>query len=296
MGEQDEGTALPPPEPPAAPQPIIHIISDSLGESAATMAIAAASQFGENACIINRLPKATHIGQIEDFVDKALAESVGEIVVFHTIADPGLRRELEEYLVGKNVGVVDLIGPAIDAIAEATGRKPKGEPGLIRKTDKEYFERVGAMEFAVDHDDGRNGDQLDQADIVIIGVSRSSKTPLSIYLASYGYRVANIPLATGIEPPRQLFEIEPRRIFGLTTDPVLLREIRERRLGNALEVAGSYAEPGYVHDDLEDARRLMRRLGCIVIRTDNRAIEETAQEILRYYELSYPSHEPPQSR
>ncbi|MDR0350379.1 MAG: kinase/pyrophosphorylase [Coriobacteriales bacterium] len=281
--------------------PVIHIISDSLGDSAATMAVAAASQFSEGACIIERLPKAANLEQMAAFVETHLAradkdaqargEQAGEMVLFHTIADVSLRSQLEDYLKDKPVVVADLIGPAIDTIAEATGRMPKGEPGLIRKTSKEYYDRVSALEFAVDHDDGRNIEQLDQADIVIIGVSRSSKTPLAIYLATHGYRVANVPLAAGTEPPCQLFEIDKLRIFGLTSKPGLLSEIRYRRLGEAKNVAGAYAEPANVQADLDEARQLMRRLGCFVVRTDNRAIEETAQEILRYYELSYPSRD-----
>jgi regulator of PEP synthase PpsR (kinase-PPPase family) len=285
------------PKAPSAPSsmwqepPIIHIISDSLGDSAATMAIAAASQFSEGACIIHRLPKATNIEQMAHFIEMHLAQTLGEIVVLHTIADSDLRSQLIEYVADKPIAAVDLMGPAIEAIAEATGRSPRGEPGLIRKTDKKYFNRVSALEFAVDHDDGRNAEQLDQADIVLIGVSRSSKTPLAIYLATQGYRVANVPLAAGIAPPAQLFSLDPRRIFGLTSNAGLLSEIRYRRLGDAKEVAGAYAEPANVQTDLDEARQLMRRLGCIVVRTDNRAIEETAQEILRYYELSYSSHE-----
>jgi regulator of PEP synthase PpsR (kinase-PPPase family) len=272
-------------------QPIIHIISDSLGESAATMAVAAASQFSEGDCVIHRLPKAKNLEQMAEFIQTHLAQTTGEIAVFYTIVDPELRAQLEEYVEGKSVVAVDLMGPALEAIAEATGLKPNGEAGLIRKTDKEYFNRVGALEFAVDHDDGRNVEQLDQADIVLIGVSRSSKTPLAIYLASYGYRVANVPLAAGVAPPQQLFEIDSRRIFGLTSNVELLSEIRYRRLGDAVQVAAPYAEPSSVQSDLDEARQLMRRLGCIVVRTDNRAIEETAQEILRYYELTYPSRE-----
>jgi regulator of PEP synthase PpsR (kinase-PPPase family) len=255
------------------------------------MAVAAASQFSEGNCIIHRLPKATNIEQMAHFIETHLAQTTGEIAVLYTIADPVLRAQLGEYVADRPVAAVDLMGPIIEAIAEATGRKPKGEPGLIRRTDKEYFNRVGALEFAVDHDDGRNVEQLDQADIVLVGVSRSSKTPLAIYLASHGYRVANVPLATGVAPPRQLFELDPRRVFGLTSNAGLLSEIRYRRLGDAKEVAGAYAEPFNVQTDLDEARQLMRRLGCIVVRTDNRAIEETAQEIIRYYELTYPAHE-----
>ncbi|MDR0458953.1 MAG: kinase/pyrophosphorylase [Coriobacteriales bacterium] len=267
--------------------PIINIISDSIGDSAATMAIAAASQFSDGKCLINRLPKVNSIEQMRPFIEQHLQDTSGEMILFHTIADEQLRAELDDYLRDKNVAAVDLIGPAIDAIALATGRTPRGEPGLIRETDEAYFIRVEAMEFAVEHDDGRNPESLADADIVLIGVSRTSKTPLSIYLATLGYKVANVPLALGSEPPTQLFELDRRRVFGLSTDAALLSSIRHRRLGNAAEIAATYASLNSVLDDLDQARMVMRKIGCIVIHTDNRAIEETAQVILRYYEASF---------
>jgi regulator of PEP synthase PpsR (kinase-PPPase family) len=271
------------------PTPVINIISDSVGDSAATIAVAAASQFTEGNCVIRRLPNASRFEQIKVFIEDLLEASGGEeIVVFYTIADPDLRHELEGFVKGRNIAAVDLIGPAIEAIAEATGMRPKGKAGLIRRTDSAYFDRVAAMEFAVDHDDGRNPEELHKADMVLIGASRTSKTPLSIYLAMKGYRVANVPLALGTKPPKQLFDLEPSRVFGLTSQPDLLAEIRTRRLGNALDVAGEYASPQYVQDDLDEARALMRRLGVIVVRTDNRAIEETAQDILKHYEAAHP--------
>lgn len=271
--------------------PIIHIISDSLGESAATMAAAAAGQFVAGHCIVERLPKAGSIDQIKAFLEAHMRSDGEDIIVFHTIADPDLRAEVIDYISDKPVKAVDLIGPAIEAISEVTGLSPSGKAGSIREIDQEYFDRIEAMEFAVNHDDGRNPEELDQADIVLIGVSRTSKTPLSIYMASRGYKVANIPLVPDIAAPAQLFRIEPWRVFGLTSQASLLSEIRYQRLGEAAAVAGAYADIGNVQQDLDDARSLMRKLGCIVVKTDNRAIEETAQEILRYYELAQGSPE-----
>ncbi|MDR0499777.1 MAG: kinase/pyrophosphorylase [Coriobacteriales bacterium] len=272
--------------------PTINIVSDSLGDSASTIAVAAASQFTDGNCIIERLPNATSFEQIETFINHLLQQSKGEeIVLFYTIVTPDLRNKLKDFVKGKNIAAVDLIGPAIEAIAEATGMRPRGKAGLIHRTDSGYYNRVEAMEFAVDHDDGRNPEELDKADIVLIGASRTSKTPLSIFLATQGYRVANVPLALGVQPPSQLFELAPFRIFGLTSKQDLLAEIRTRRLGDAIDVAGEYASPEYVQNDLDEARALMRRLGCIVVRTDNRAIEETASEILRYYHAAIPKHD-----
>ncbi|MDR2036042.1 MAG: kinase/pyrophosphorylase, partial [Coriobacteriales bacterium] len=127
-----------------------------------------------------------------------------------------------------------------------------------------------------------------QADIVLIGSSRTSKTPLSIYLATQGYKVANVPLAPGTDPPKELFWVEQSNLFGLTSQPELLARIRLKRLGNAQSVAGNYASIDYVQEDLEESRILMRQLGCIVIRTDNRAIEEAAAEILHFYTTAHP--------
>jgi regulator of PEP synthase PpsR (kinase-PPPase family) len=272
-------------------RPVIYVVSDSLGDLGATIARAAASQFTEETSIIHRLPKASNIKQVVAYIETILSDTEGEIALFYTIADAKLRLELEEYLKGKPVKAVDLIGPSIAAIAAVTGAEPKGKPGLFRKTSEEYFNRVEAMSFAVEHDDGRNAEKLGEADIVLIGASRTSKTPLSIYLATFGYKVANIPLAMEIEPPPQLFNVDARKIFGLTSNARLLSDIRKHRLGNAIGVAAAYAEPSRVQQDLDSARQLMRSLGCIVVHTDGRSIEETAREILRYYTLSFPSTE-----
>ena len=138
------------------------------------------------------------------------------------------------------------------------------------------------MEYFVEHDDGRGCDDLSDADIVLVGVSRTSKTPLAMYLAHLGYRVANIPLAPGMEPPASLFEVDPAKVFGLTSRADVISDIRERRLGDDLSrsVAASYADPRAVEDEMRDARALMGRLGCFVVRTDEKAIEESAAEIV----------------
>jgi regulator of PEP synthase PpsR (kinase-PPPase family) len=271
-------------------QPTIHIISDSLGDSATAIAEAASSQFGGPGIPIERLPNATQLSQISSYLESKLVDyDASDLIVIHTFANPDLRSEVQTYLDNAQIAGVDALGPAIDTIAAVTGLEPRNQPGLLHRIDKEYFRRVGAMEFAVYHDDGRAPEELKDADIVLIGASRTSKTPLSIYLALSGYKVANVPLAPGVEPPKQLFEIDRARIYGLTSKASLLVDIRMRRLGNATHVAGKYADPLYVQDDLDQARTLMRKLGVIVIHTDNRAIEEAAQEILRYFEMSFPA-------
>ena len=142
------------------------------------------------------------------------------------------------------------------------------------------------MEYFVEHDDGRGCDDLSGADIVLLGVSRTSKTPLSMYLAYQGYKVANVPLAHGVEPPKSIYEVDPMRLFGLISTVDVISEIRDSRLGDdyARAVAGSYAEPESVLSELEEARALMKRLGCFVVRTDGKAIEESASEIISHLE------------
>jgi regulator of PEP synthase PpsR (kinase-PPPase family) len=152
--------------------------------------------------------------------------------------------------------------------------------------DERYFKRVQAMEFAVSHDDGHRPEDLINADIVLIGISRTSKTPLSIYLGYRGVRVSNIPLALEIEPPPQLFDVDPRRIFGLVSTPEVLVKTRTARMQEFGTVVPGYAQYEHIECEQEEARALMRQLGCVIINTSSRAIEEVAQEILRYVKQS----------
>lgn len=265
--------------------PQILIISDSLGDTATTVAQAAASQFDEDQVSVSRLYKASSMSQIRPFLEEKIAAlKPGEdMVLLYTIVNPELRDELEAFMVGKPIRPVDLISGAIAAIAESTGLEPTHRPGANREVDAAYLKRIEAMDFAVDHDDGRNPEGLKDADIVLIGVSRSSKTPLSMYLGSLGYKVANVPLVPGSTPPEQLYDLDPMRVFGLISTPEVLERARRRRIGEeGARLAPSYVNLDCIEDDLEDARRVMKKVGCRVIHTEHRAIEETAQEILRY--------------
>lgn len=283
---------------PAEPRqslPTIHVVSDSTGFTAQGLARAAAAQFGVTEPKIRLFSQAKRIDEIREFLDGRRArylERYGNdrILVFYTLVTPSLREDFEAYLAAHPAIIaVDLMTDAVNAISRATGLASLREPGILRATGADYYRRIEAVEFTIAHDDGRNPQDLVRADIVLIGVSRTSKTPLSIYLSQLGYKVANIPLDPASEPPQEVYRVERTRLFGLMTKPELLIGIRKRRIGSAVHVAPRYADPEYVYEDLEKARALMRRLGCIVIHTENRAVEETAQEILRYYERSHPS-------
>lgn len=257
------------------------VISDALGETAASVALAAAGQFDEGAVAIERLSRVQDARQVKRYLE-SLAGAAKKIAAFHTIVQDELRSEVAGLLVEQGIAAVDLLGPAIDTIAALTGLAPKGIPGIIHQTDERYFQRIACMEYTVEHDDGRGADDLSEADIVLIGVSRTSKTPLSMYLALQGYRVANIPLAPQMEPPQALFEVDPARVFGLVTTVEAIAPIRAQRLGTAQaqSAAGSYADPDAIELEFAYARTLMKRLGCFVVHTDGKAIEESATEII----------------
>ncbi|TLM98562.1 MAG: kinase/pyrophosphorylase [Actinobacteria bacterium] len=256
----------------------IHVISDSLGETADMVARAAASQFAQDAFRIERLPK---VSTPEQLTDEVYAHCGEHCIFFFTLVDEALRREMAVLKAG-GVNCVDLLGPAVNLLQDVTGYQPAHEAGAVRRTDEEYFDRIEAMEFAVKHDDGRNPEGLKDADVVLIGVSRTSKTPLSMYLATKGFRVANIPLAPGSAPPHELFEVDPAKVFGLITRPDVLIDIRNERMRELGTVVPRYADREMVEREMEEARALMRRLGCLLVHTDNRAVEESAQEIIRH--------------
>lgn len=274
--------------------PTIHVISDSVGATAVGVARAAASQFGATSPKIEVLAKVQNFEKIQRYLEEQAVVHLNrygskQMIVFYTIISSEIRTQLAAYIEDHPyVVAVDLMTEAISAISKVTAMAPSSKPGLLRAANESYFRRIDAVEFTIAHDDGRNPQDLTKADIVLIGVSRTSKTPLSIYLSQQGYKVSNIPLDANTEPPHQVFDVDRTRLFGLMTSPDVLIGIRQRRIAGATHVATRYADPEYVYEDLEKSRSLMRKLGCIVIHTENRAIEETAQEILRYYERSHP--------
>lgn len=274
--------------------PTVQVISDSGGWTAQMIVRAASSQFGDFDPTFELLTDVSSMNEIETFLAqqaKFFKENYGreKLVVFYTLVSRELCAQMEEFLSRHpEIYAVDLMSDALHAISEVSGLCPLLKPGQLHLTDTRYFKRIEAIEFTIAHDDGKRPEDLEKADVVLLGVSRSGKTPTSIFLSQQGLRVANIPLDPLSEPPVQLFDVEPSRIFGLMTTPDVLVGIRQRRLGKAVGVASSYADSEKVYEDLEKARALMRKLGCIVIHTENRAVEETVQEIMSYYMMMHP--------
>jgi regulator of PEP synthase PpsR (kinase-PPPase family) len=260
--------------------PVVFVVSDSLGETAHRVARAAVSQF--DAPIEFR--RQSYVSSTE-----ALDEVLGEAqrqpsLIVHTLVQPELREYLTERAEGAGIYVVDIMGPMLDKLSSMTATAAKLQPGLLYQLDEEYFREVEAVEFAVKYDDGKDPRGLLKADIVLLGVSRTSKTPLSMYLAHRGYRVANVPLVPEVSPPEEVFLVPSDRIFGLTIRAEELQFIRQERL-KALGLAGnaSYASYERIAEELSYGENIMRKTGCKIIDVTKKAVEETAAKILEYY-------------
>lgn len=261
----------------------LHILSDSVGQTAESVARAAASQFPSVEFSLRRTTMVRDPKLLRDIVSAHIDDP--NYFFLYTFAKGELHDVMSELTLA-GASTIDILGLTVSKIERATDQEPSSAVGTMHRTDKEYFDRIEAMEFSVAHDDGVRPEDLHKAEIVLIGVSRSSKTPLSMYLAYRGIKTANIPLTPGTEPPKELFEIDPANIYGLVSDPEVLLDIRKNRMKELGTYVPEYAEREAVEAELASARALMRKLGCIVINTANRAIEEVAQEILRYHRNS----------
>lgn len=257
---------------------IIYVVSDSLGETAELVAKAAAVQFNSSVGEIKKYPFTVDEEQIKEIIDEATTE---KCIIAFTIVDPGLREYLINMASQNNIPVIDIMGPLIGAIEKVTNQEARGEAGLNRLLDEDYFKKIEAIEFAVKYDDGKDPRGAKMADVVLIGISRTSKTPLSMYLAHRNIKAANIPIVPEIEPPKELFQISPKKIIGLTTDPMVLNHIRQERLkALGLDADANYANMDRILQELEYAESIMKRIGCPIIDVSTKAVEETAAIIL----------------
>ncbi|WP_124727811.1 pyruvate, water dikinase regulatory protein [Staphylospora marina] len=258
--------------------PVVYVVSDSVGETAEFVVKAASSQFNGGTADIRRVPYVTDRETIVETVQSAAEE--GGLIAF-TLVVPHLKKQLMEEAEKKGVPCVDIMGPMLNALSTLYGSEPKGEPGLVHKLDDDYFRKVEAIEFAVKYDDGKDPRGILRADVVLVGVSRTSKTPLSMYLAHKRLKVANVPLVPEVEPPEELFRIPPERCVGLTIDPHQLNNIRRERLKSlGLASGANYASMERILLELEYAEQVIRRVGCPIIDVSNKAVEETASIIL----------------
>lgn len=257
---------------------VIYLLSDATGETAEKMVLAALTQFRDKPVRMTRVNNVRTKNQVYEALDEALSNHG---LVVYTIVNRELAQLVHDECDGLGLISIDLLTPLLLKVAHYLGRSPKETPGLLHGVDEAYFRRVEAIEFTVKHDDGQEPRNLYLADIVLVGISRTSKTPLSIYLAHRGWKVANVPLVNGIEPPPQLFEVDPKKIAALVIDPQRLVEVRAARLRNlGQDPRAAYADYEEIEEELKHARKLFRRHPWVVVDVSSKAVEETANEVL----------------
>jgi len=258
----------------------LHIISDSTGETAARLVLALEAQFPDQTFEEIRHPRVETIDDLQLAVNRMKGRPA---VAVYTIVKPELREAMRSLCRRTKLHYCDLLGHPIDSIARVSGQAARMTPGARPALNSAYFKRMEAIEFAVRFDDGL-GRGLHEADVVLAGVSRTSKTPLSMYLGYMGYKTANVPIVKGIEPPPELFEIDAAKIVGLTIDAERLAEIRRVRVSNMGAPNRSYAELVDIYAELDEAAALHLRLGCPVVDISELSIEETAHRVIRLVE------------
>ena len=256
----------------------VHIISDSIGNTAKDVVDAALVQFSYE----NKKYKVLKNSNVctKEKIDCIISNINEGDVIVQTLVDGALASYVKEKGLEKNIKVIDLLSEMLSTFEEKLGVKAEGNPGLIRKMGTEYFKRIDALEFAVKYDDGKDINGLKEADIIILGVSRTSKTPLSLYLANRNIKVMNVPIVQGLILPEQLYKVK-RKIIGLTNSVEQLNKLREERL-KTLGVSGNsdYTDEIQIFEELEYALEIMEKLGCPIIDVQNKAIEETAEVII----------------
>ena len=268
--------ATSPPQTLAAPVEL-HVISDSTGETATRLVRALEGQFPDQPFEEILHPRVERVEDLQRAVNRARGRRA---VVVYTLVEPELRNAMRALCRRARVHYCDLLGHPIEAVARVSGVAARMQPGARHALDTAYFRRMEAIEFAVKYDDGV-GSGLHEADIVLVGVSRTSKTPLSIYLGYLGHKTANVPIVKGIAPPPELFEIDSAKVVGLTIDASRLSDIRRARARNMGASQRAYAELVEIYDELEEAGAVHRRLGCPVLEVSEVSIEETAHRIIR---------------
>ncbi|TVQ90081.1 MAG: kinase/pyrophosphorylase [Deltaproteobacteria bacterium] len=261
----------------------VYVISDGTGETAEKVVRAALRQFRGQLVHVHTFPNITDPDRLNELLRQA---SRNKAMVVTTLVSSEMRQVVQNRSRTHKFRHLDLLGALLDQLESYFGHTPAEVPGLLHEVDERYFQRIEAVEFTVKADDGKDPRMLRRADIVLVGVSRTSKTPLSTFLAHKGYKVANVPLVLERPPPPSLFEVEPFRVFGLIIEAEVLREIRHARLAAmGLSSNTNYSDMGYILAELEQAQNLFRgNPEWPIIDVTNRAVEETASIILRTFQ------------
>lgn len=256
----------------------IFVVSDATGATGELVVRAALAQFQVTGVEIRRLSNIRTVEEVGRAVEVAQATNA---IIVHTLVSEELRQVILREGRERGVETIDLIGPLLLRLSDQLRVPPLMQPGLFRQLGQEYLQRIEAIEYTVKHDDGQHPLGLDRAEIVLVGISRTSKTPLSIYLAGKGWRVANIPVILNLPLPSRLMTIDQRRVVGLIVGVDRLVELRRARLERKqTPVAETYAEAEKVRAELAYSRSLFRKAGWPVIDMTSKSIEEAASELL----------------
>ncbi|KIH76043.1 hypothetical protein SAMN05660860_02637 [Geoalkalibacter ferrihydriticus] len=256
----------------------IFLLSDATGETAEKTVAAALTQYRDLSTRVRRISNVRTKNQAYEALDLALQH---QALVVYTIVNRELAQMIHDECDALGLPSIDLITPLLMRLSEFFGISPKEMPGLLHGVNEVYFHRIDAVEFTVKHDDGQEVRNLHKADIVLVGVSRTSKTPLSIYLAHKGWKVANVPLVPGIDPPKELFDVDQKRVAALLIDPQRLMELRASRLRNlGQDPRSAYADYESIEEEIAFARRFFRRQRWAIVDVSGKAVEESANEVL----------------
>jgi regulator of PEP synthase PpsR (kinase-PPPase family) len=261
------------------PRPIF-VLSDATGETAEKVVRAALLQFSNVPTTLRMYTRVRLEAEMRGIIARAKQE--GALLVF-TVVSTSHRELLRRICDEENVDAVDLIGTLMAKLSSYLGAQPKGVPGLLHALGDEYFRRIEAVEFTVRNDDGREPRNLPKADLVLVGISRTSKTPLSTFLAQKGFKVSNVPLVLGIDPPAELFQIDQEKIFGLTIKADSLLQIRQARLKHlGMPPETSYGQREHISQEIAYAQGIFRQHpSWPIIDVTGKAIEETTADIMR---------------
>jgi regulator of PEP synthase PpsR (kinase-PPPase family) len=260
----------------------VHLVSDSTGETLVATSHASCAQFPHGIPVEHLHALVRSEAQLERALD-SIADYPG--IVFYTLVNPDHRRKLEEQCATLNIPAVSILDPALASLGRYLGAPMSSEVGAQRTMNDEYFSRISALDFAMAHDDGKNIEGLVAADIILLGISRTSKTPTCIYLANRGFRTGNIPLVPGADLPPAVLEFKKPFIVGLVSSPNRIVEIRKQRLsGLGQDRSTSYVDEAQVRAEMLEAKRLFARNGWPVVDTARRSIEETSARIINLFQ------------
>lgn len=259
----------------------IYAVSDSIGETAEQVGRATACQFYDN-IKVQRVPYIKSFEDVNEFINKI--EDRENTMIISTIVLVDVREFLIQRCLETGIHIMNVLGPCISVVSRILNKLPDYKPGAVWEMDSEYYKKIEAMEFAIQYDDSKDHSGIKNADVILVGLSRTSKTPLCMYLANKGIKALNIPIMPEVPIPNELFEVDRKKIIGLTIDPMHLIEIRRHRIDkfSRLSTEIQYANAERVLDELEFADKLMKRLNCKIIDVTKRAIEDTALIIMEH--------------